>query len=239
MSRSSLSSLSTTLSTTNLSTTSFHPSKARLTAAAAVLGCAFALSGCGTSTSAAETPPVSSTASSAAPSVPAVPAATGTKGELTLDSGWVKAGSGMTAAFGTITNHSSAPVTIVKGSSDKAGVVQLHTMQKQADGTMKMIEKEGGFVIPAGGRLSLSPGGNHIMLMDLSGNLENGEKVSLDMVATDGTRFDWSVPVRAFAGAQETYAPSMPSMTGMTGMTDTPKPRQPSMSGLASATPTK
>ena len=118
----------------------------RLTATVAVVGCAFALSGCGTSTSAADSPPPGSGASTTAPTTAAQQA------ELTLDSGWVKAGSGMTAAFGTITNHSTAPVTIVKGSSDQAGMVALHTMEKQTDGTMKMTDKKGGFVIPAGGQ---------------------------------------------------------------------------------------
>ncbi|OFE17894.1 hypothetical protein BA895_13990 [Humibacillus sp. DSM 29435] len=184
--------------------------RARLTATVAVVGCAFALSGCGTSTSAADTAPAGSGASSTAP------AAAAPKAEVTLDSGWVKAGSGMTAAFGTITNHSSVPVTLVKGTSDKAGMVALHTMEKQTDGTMKMTEKKGGFLIPAGGNLSLNPGGDHIMLMEVSGPLANGQKVALNMVATDGTTFAWSVPVRSFAGAQETYAPAVPGMTGMT-----------------------
>lgn len=184
--------------------------RARLTATVAVVGCTFALSGCSTSTSAADSPSAGSGVSTTAP------AAAARQAELTLDSGWVKAGSGMTAAFGTITNHSSAPVTIVKGSSDQAGMVALHTMEKQTDGTMKMTEKKGGFVIPAGGNLSLNPGGDHIMLMDVSGELANGQQVALDMVAADGTTFAWSVPVRSFAGAQETYAPAMPGMTGVT-----------------------
>ncbi|MDN5765971.1 MAG: copper chaperone PCu(A)C [Humibacillus sp.] len=214
MSRSTLSTVHPqSAATTARSTVNTRPAistKARLTATVAVIGCAFALSGCGTSTSAADTALAGSGGSTTAP------AAAGQKAELTLDSGWVKAGSGMTAAFGTITNHSSTPATIVKGSSDRAGMVQLHTMVKQPDGTMKMTEKKGGFVIPAGGTLTLNPGGDHIMLMDVSGPLANGQKVALDMVTTDGTTFAWSVPVRSFAGAQETYAPSMPAMTGMT-----------------------
>ena len=213
MSRSTLTTLTTPSTRSTLPALrglSAVATRARLTATVAVVGCAFALSGCGTSTSAADSPPPGSGASTTAPTAAAQQA------ELTLDSGWVKAGSGMTAAFGTITNHSTAPVTIVKGSSDQAGMVALHTMEKQTDGTMKMTDKKGGFVIPAGGQLSLDPGGDHIMLMDLSGNLANGQQVALDMVAADGTTFAWAVPVRSFAGAQETYAPAMPGMTGMT-----------------------
>lgn len=207
MSRSTLTTPSTLSALPGLSAVA---TRARLTATIAVVGCAFALSGCGTSTSAADSPPPGSGASTTAP------AAAAQQAELTLDSGWVKAGSGTTAAFGTITNHSSAPVTIVKGISDRAGMVALHTMEKQTDGSMKMTEKQGGFLIPAGGQLTLNPGGDHIMLMDLSDALANGQQVALDMVATDGTTFAWSVPVRSFAGAQETYAPAMPGMTGLT-----------------------
>ena len=217
---------STVPSLSNVPSLSTIAARARLTATVAVVSCTFALSGCGTSTGAADTTPAGSSPSS---TLPTPPAEAGQPADLTLDSGWVKAGSGMTAAFGTITNHSSAPVTIITGRSDHAGMVALHTMEKQTDGTMKMTEKRGGFVIPAGGELSLSPGGDHIMLMDLSGTLANGQKVALDLVTADGTTFTWSMPVRSFAGAEETYAPSTPGPPGMTGMTG--------MTGMAPTTP--
>lgn len=194
------------MSRTTVLTPAHRPTLTRLAAGAAAFGAALALSACGSG-------PSTPTTGGAGPTTPVAAAQTGT---LTLDSGWVKAGSGMTAAFGTITNTSTKPVTVVKGSSRQAGVVELHTMEAQPDGTMKMTEKKGGFVIPAGGRLTLSPGGDHIMLMDLQNPLSNGQRVSLDLVATGGEKFAWSLPVRSFAGAEETYAPSMPGMTSTT-----------------------
>ena len=180
--------------------------------------------------------PLTACGSDASSSAPAAGAATsaasaGSSGHdhaLTFESSWVKAGSGMTAAFGTITNPGDHAVTIVKGSSPAAGMVQLHTMQMQADGSMKMIEKKGGFVVPAKGSLTLDPGGDHIMLMDLPAALSNGQDVTFSMVADDGETFDWTVPVRSFAGAEETYSPDAPSseegktpMPSMDGMTST------------------
>jgi copper(I)-binding protein len=132
---------------------------------------------------------------------------------LTLEDTWAKAGSGMTAAFGTIHNPGPHPVTIVEGTSPDAGSVQLHTMEPQADGSLKMVAKAGGFVVPAGGTLTLAPGGDHIMLMDLPHALANGDDVHLTMTSADGGTFEWTVPVRSFAGADETYRPEAPSGT--------------------------
>ena len=70
-----------------------------------------------------------------------------------------------------------------------------------------MQEKAGGFVIPAGGTVVLQPGGNHIMLMGLTGPLRNGSAVTLALETSAG-RVSLTVPVRAFAGANESYQAS-------------------------------
>jgi hypothetical protein len=53
------------------------------------------------------------------------------------------------------------------------------------------------------------------MLLGLSAPLGNGEDVTLSMTGAGGEQFRWTVPVRAFAGAEETYAPEGPPMPGM------------------------
>ena len=45
------------------------------------------------------------------------------------------------------------------------------------------------------------------MLVELRAPLANGEDVSLVMATADGSTLDWTVPVRSFAGAEETYVP--------------------------------
>ncbi|GAA2153054.1 hypothetical protein FHX52_1810 [Humibacillus xanthopallidus] len=188
-------------------------SRQRLAPAAALLAAPLVLTAC-----AAGATPGTRVAASAAGAPTSVATATAQHAPehsraLTLDSGWVKAGSGMTAAFGTITNPADHAVTIVSGSTPTAQMVQLHTMEKQADGSMTMTEKKGGFVVPPHGTLTLSPGGDHLMLMGLTQPLDNGQDVTFSMVATGGETFEWTVPVRSFAGAEETYSPQSPTGT--------------------------
>ena len=46
-------------------------------------------------------------------------------------------------------------------------------------GEMKMQEIGGGLTIPAGKSIVLEPGGNHLMLMMLTDDLEAGEEISV------------------------------------------------------------
>jgi copper(I)-binding protein len=160
------------------------------------------------------------TAACGSPSMPTTPTATAVAADaatvkgLTLTDGWAKAGTGMTGAFGTLTNGTDAPITLTTASSDVASRTELHTMAKQADGTMKMVQKEGGFVIPAKGSASLVPGGDHIMLIGLTQELRNGDQVRVTLTATSGESYEWTIPVRSFAGADEEYLPGATS-TGM------------------------
>lgn len=144
----------------------------------------------------------------------ATPASTEQSSTLSLADGWAKAGKGMTGAFGTITNASGSPITITSASSDVASRTELHTMARQPDGTMKMVQKEGGFVVPAHGAARLVPGGDHLMLIGLSRELENGDQVSVTLTSATGQTLVWKLPVRSFSGAEETYLPGATS-TGM------------------------
>jgi copper(I)-binding protein len=80
-------------------------------------------------------------------------------------------------------------------------------MAKQPDGSMRMTQKKGGLTVPAGGSAVLAPGADHIMLIGLRAPLTNGEDVTLMMATAGGSALEWTVPVRSFAGAQETYVP--------------------------------
>ncbi len=113
----------------------------------------------------------------------------------------------MSAMFGTLRNTGDSDITITGGSSPVAGMVQLHETVKTDSGAMQMQEKKGGFVVPAGGTFVLKPGGNHVMLMELTGPLDNGSTTSVTLTTSAGT-VTLTVPVRAFSGANETYDPS-------------------------------
>ena len=128
------------------------------------------------------------------------------KSPLTIADSWVKAAdSGMTAAFGVITNPTNKTITIVGARSPRvAGVVQLHEVAMQ-NGAMQMKEKAGGFVIPAGGSVTLEPGGDHLMLMKMRQPVKAGEMVPIMLITSDGGQLRFNAMGKGFAGANEEY----------------------------------
>lgn len=125
---------------------------------------------------------------------------------ISLDNGWVKAAEdGMSAAFGELKNAGETDVTVVSVSSDASGELQLHETVPNDAGEMVMRERDGGFTIPAGGTLTLEPGGNHIMLMGLAHPINAGDEVSFTLTFSDDSTFEFTVPAKEFAGANENY----------------------------------
>lgn len=68
-----------------------------------------------------------------------------------------------------------------------------------------MQEKEGGFVIEAGESLELVPGGDHVMLMQLTEEIEPGQSVSVTLEFADGTTVPMEAVAKEYAGANEVY----------------------------------
>jgi copper(I)-binding protein len=125
---------------------------------------------------------------------------------VTLSDGWVKAAdSGMSAAFGELTNAGSDDVTVVSATTEASSMLELHETVENESGEMIMREIEGGFVIPAGDTLALEPGGSHIMLMDLTDPLEAGEEVTFTLTFADDSTYEFTAPVKDYSGANENY----------------------------------
>src|SRR5699024_4731518 len=115
---------------------------------------------------------------------------------------------GMTSAFGTLTNTTDSELTLVAVTTSASTDVELHQTSSDGAGGMSMEEKEGGFSLPAdGGELLLEPGGDHIMLMSLTGPLLPGDEIDLVLVLDDGTEQTITATVKDFAGANENYHP--------------------------------
>lgn len=128
----------------------------------------------------------------------------GLESTFELADGWAKAGDGMTGVFGTLTNTGDEDLNLVSVDSPAAGMIELHeTVTSGANATMR--EKDGGFIIPAGGTFELVPGGDHIMFMDLSKPLLAGDEVELTLTFSDGESVEMSVLVKDYEGAQENY----------------------------------
>lgn len=145
----------------------------------------------------------------AAPATTSAPSASTTGGEtsaVTITDPWVKAvDTGMTAAFGTLSNTGAEDVHIVSASTPASTSMELHEMATDASGAMVMRPKEGGFVIPAGGTHELSPGGDHLMLMSVTAPVLPGQDVTITLTAEDGSTIDLTAPARSYSGANESY----------------------------------
>lgn len=130
-----------------------------------------------------------------------------TAGEtVTIAEGWVKAtDEGMTAAFGTLANPGATDATVTGATTAAAGEVQLHETVDDGSGGTVMQEKAGGFTIPAGGTLALQPGGDHLMLMDVTAPIEPGAEVAVTLAFADGSTLELVLPAKEYAGANETY----------------------------------
>ena len=125
---------------------------------------------------------------------------------LSITDPWVKsAESGMSAAFGTLENASDTDITITSVTSEAAPMIELHETVENDAGAMVMREKEGGFVVPAGGTYELAPGANYIMLMGLTAPLVAGEDTSFTATLSDGSTFDFTAPAKDYSGANENY----------------------------------
>lgn len=91
--------------------------------------------------------------------------------------------SSATAAFMTVVNNTDKPVHLVGGSAPFAGMAgPMITTHEEHDGKMALGMKDVPFLeVPAHGKLELKPGGDHLMLMDLSSVPKEGDKVMLTL----------------------------------------------------------
>jgi hypothetical protein len=96
---------------------------------------------------------------------------------------WVKSSEmstigGVSAVYGTLTNNTTNDIVLIDGQTDLAGIVEVHEMA-MINGELKMQQIAGGLLIPAGQSIQLEPGGNHLMLMQLTKDLLAGEEISV------------------------------------------------------------
>jgi copper(I)-binding protein len=124
--------------------------------------------------------------------------------QVSVKDAWVRGtvpGQKATGAFMQITSGSDTSLVAV--ASPVAKVVEIHTMSHEG-GVMKMRAVPA-IPVPAGKPVELSPGGYHVMLMDLGRPLKEGDKVPLTLTFADKagkkSTQDVTATVRALAAA--------------------------------------
>ncbi|MDR3452426.1 MAG: copper chaperone PCu(A)C [Rhodoferax sp.] len=118
---------------------------------------------------------------------------------IAIKDAWVRTsvqGQKATGAFMKITARENERLVAV--SSPVAGVAEVHQMMMEGD-VMKMRAVEGGLPLPAGKTVVLTPGGYHVMLMDLKAPLTKDSTVPMTLVFKDDkgvqSRVELKVPV--------------------------------------------
>ncbi|AII11206.1 copper chaperone PCu(A)C [Rhodococcus opacus] len=141
-------------------------------------------------------------------SSPQTPSATQAD-SVTVTDQWVKAAdSGMTSAFAELANTGPGDVRIVSASSPASTRMELHEMAPGEGGSMAMRQKPDGVVVPANGTHSISPGGDHLMLMDITAPLTPGTIATFTLTFEDGSTTSFDAAVRDFSGNKEEYLPT-------------------------------
>lgn len=111
-----------------------------------------------------------------------------------------------TGAFMQITAPKAMRLLEVR--SPVAGVAEIHEMS-MADNMMRMRQvKE--IALPAGKAVELKPGGFHVMLLELKGQVKAGDKIPLTLVLEGDDKQRVNVEVQAVA--RPLGATSMPAM---------------------------
>ena len=103
-------------------------------------------------------------------------------------------GAQTTGAFMTIKNTGSADRKLVNAESSAAKTVQLHNHFNE-NGVMKMRQVDS-IDVKANGQAELKPGSYHVMLIDMTAALKEGDSVPVTLTFDDGTKVSLTAPVR-------------------------------------------
>jgi copper(I)-binding protein len=116
-------------------------------------------------------------------------------GQVKIENAWARATpAGASTAAIYLTLEAPAADKLVSVATPAAREADLHTMSMEGS-VMKMRALPGGIDLPAGQKVTLKPGGMHIMLSALTGPLKEGENVPLTLTFAKSGAQQISVPV--------------------------------------------
>lgn len=104
-------------------------------------------------------------------------------------------GQTVTAAFMTLNNHLEQDCKLVTVTSPIASSAEIH-QHSHSDGKMSMRPMDS-LVVPAGGKVSLVPGGYHLMMFGLENSLKEGEEHSINLSFENCESVSIMVPVQS------------------------------------------
>ena len=126
--------------------------------------------------------------------------------QVTVKDAWVRATVAQQKATGAFMQLQSAQdAKLISAQSPVAGLVEVHEMSM--DGGVMKMRAVPGLELSAGKAVELKPGGYHVMLMDLKGQVKDGDTVPVTLVVEgkDGKRQNIEIKVPARSAA----APAM------------------------------
>lgn len=99
------------------------------------------------------------------------------------------------AAFIILHNLTGQTDRLISARSDAAKRVELHTHIEADNGVVQMRKIEDGIALPEGAVHKMERGGDHVMLMGLTGPLEQGADISVTLVFEHAGEVNVTIPV--------------------------------------------
>jgi periplasmic copper chaperone A len=115
---------------------------------------------------------------------------------LAITAAWMRAtppGVTTAAAYLTITNNGTAEERLLGATSPAARMLELHANVEEHG--MQHMRPLADIAVPVGGRVELSTGGTHIMLIDIAAPLKPGDEVPLTLHFASAGDITIKVPV--------------------------------------------
>ena len=126
-------------------------------------------------------------------------AASPSAGAMVVTDAWARTSMGMDmagAAYMTITNETGQADALIGVATTAAANPEIHETTADASGMMGMHPVER-LNIPAGGTVTLEPGGFHVMLINLTGELVAGSTIELTLTFEKAGAVTVTAEVRA------------------------------------------
>jgi len=123
---------------------------------------------------------------------------------ILLSDFWIRAtppGHGVSAGYLDIKNSNDEADRLISVSSDFAGRGEIHEMRMDGD-IMKMRQMEDGLMVAGAEMVSLAPGGNHLMFMNLNRQIVAGEMYQITLIFEQAGEIDLAVQGRKSAPAR-------------------------------------